>query len=187
MCRPVTLSSGSIEDAVRGALGSTGVMDDTVPFAEANGFEHNDVIGACKSLSSNDFIICKSLSKNVVRLSAEGRAVASGGSPEAVVFALVPETGSIPQDKLSEAAGMSAKVGLAKAIQNKWLLAGKDDGTKVITRAVTSIEDAVQKQMQALEGGAELPADALLLLQVLYPSHHVNKLLPQSSLVLLLF
>ena len=70
------------------------------------------------------------LSKNVVRLSTEGKTVASGGSPEAAVFALVPATGSIPQDKLAAAAGPAAKVGLAKAVQNKWLEVAKEDGAR---------------------------------------------------------
>ena len=97
-----------MEDAVRAQLASGGVIEDTVPFAEAKGFEHTSLIGVCKSLAANDFIACANLSKNVVRLSAEGKTVASGGSPEAAVFALVPASGTIPQDKLAAAAGPAA-------------------------------------------------------------------------------
>lgn len=158
-----------MEDAVRAALASSGVIEDTVPFAETNGFEHTNLIGVCKSLASNDFIACANLSKNVVRLSGEGRTVASGGSPEAEVFALVPATGSIPQDKLAAAAGPAAKVGLAKAVQNKWLEVAKEDGAKVVKRAVASIVDAVQQQLQAVEAAgdqeAAIPADALAMLK----------------------
>ena len=165
----VSAPSSLMEDAVRAALASSGVIEDTVSFAETNGFEHTNLIGVCKSLASNDFIACANLSKNVVRLSGEGRTVASGGSPEAEVFALVPATGSIPQDKLATAAGPAAKVGLAKAVQNKWLEVAKEDGAKVVKRAVASIVDAVQQQLQAVEAAgdqeAAIPADALAMLK----------------------
>ena len=158
-----------MEDAVRAQLASGGVIEDTVPFAEAKGFEHTSLIGVCKSLAANDFIACANLSKNVVRLSAEGKTVASGGSPEAAVFALVPASGTIPQDKLAAAAGPAAKVGLAKAVQNKWLEVTKEEGAKVVKRAVASIVDAVQQQLQALEAAgdqeAAIPADALAMLK----------------------
>ena len=158
-----------MEESVRAQLTSAGVIEDTVPFAETKGFEHTSLIGVCKSLAANDFIACANLSKNVVRLSTEGKTVASGGSPEAAVFALVPATGSIPQDKLAAAAGPAAKVGLAKAVQNKWLEVAKEDGAKVVKRAVASIVDAVQQQLQAVEAAgdqeAAIPADALALLK----------------------
>ena len=154
---------------MRAQLASGGVIEDTVPFAEAKGFEHTSLIGVCKSLAANDFIACANLSKNVVRLSAEGKTVASGGSPEAAVFALVPASGTIPQDKLAAAAGPAAKVGLAKAVQNKWLEVTKEEGAKVVKRAVASIVDAVQQQLQALEAAgdqeAAIPADALAMLK----------------------
>ena len=180
-----------MEDAVRAQLTSAGVIEDTVPFAETSGFEHTSLIGVCKSLAANDFIACANLSKNVVRLSAEGKTVASGGSPEAAVFALVPATGSIPQDKLAAAAGPAAKVGLAKAVQNKWLEVAKEDGAKVVKRAVASIVDAVQQQLQAVEAAgdqeAAIPADALAMLKkrnliaVRRPSPPLNALATTAS------
>merc|ERR1740115_411592 len=72
-----------MEDAVRAQLTSAGVIEDTVPFAETSGFEHTSLIGVCKSLAANDFIACANLSKNVVRLSAEGKTGASDGQHSA--------------------------------------------------------------------------------------------------------
>ena len=159
----------SIDDAIREALSSSGGIEDTVAFAEAGGFAHADVIGACKSLSSNSFIATENLSKSSIRLSEEGKAAISQGSPEALVFAIVPAKGSIAQDALGSSAGAAAKVGLSKAIQNKWLTVSKGEGGKVVSRAVDSIVDTVQQQLQAVEasGGSEdaLPADALALLK----------------------
>ena len=40
--------SSAMEDAVRAQLASGGVIEDTVPFAEAKGFEHTSLIGVCK-------------------------------------------------------------------------------------------------------------------------------------------
>ena len=38
---------------MRAQLASGGVIEDTVPFAEAKGFEHTSLIGVCKSLAAN--------------------------------------------------------------------------------------------------------------------------------------
>ena len=110
-----------MEAAIRAAVTGGGVIANTLPFAEANGFAHADLIGVCKSLETGSFIASESISASKLQLSKEGEECARLGSPEARVYALVPAAGGIPQDELLKAAGAAGKVGMAKAMQAKWL------------------------------------------------------------------
>jgi len=151
---------------VRAELTSSGVIADTVPFSSAKGFGHADLIGVCKSLASNSFIATENLSCEQTHLTKEGESAVSVGSPEAVVFSLVPEQG-IGQDELNKVAGAAAKAGLAKAMQSKWLAVEKVDGAKIVKRAVGSITDTIQQQLKdvSVSGSAAAlaPADLAVL------------------------
>ena len=158
----------SIEEALRAALAEAGAVEDTLDFASTHGFEHDAVIGACKSLQSGDFIESKTLERSVVALTKDGVEAAELGSPEARVFALVPADGTIDQDALVAAAGAVGKFGLGKAVQNKWLAVSKGEGkAKLVARAAEEVVDALQQQLKGLQisggGGALDPAELKLL------------------------
>jgi len=112
----------------------------------------------------------------------------TSGSPEAVVFGCVPAEGGIASEELDQRAGAAAKVGLSKAIQNKWLqvvkqplsadelaaaeaaaaAAGKKKAAtdrKLVQRLVGSVEDAVQAQLRAAKGGSPPPDAELAVLK----------------------
>ena len=160
-----------MEDAIKAELGASGEIPDSLPFADARGFAHADIIGVCKSLASGDFIVTKALSSTRLQLSKEGATVVELGSPEARVFALVPAGTGILQDDLIAAAGADLqKVGMAKAVQSKWLEVVKEDvpeaaaapaeggkkkaAPKRVKRAVASVTDTVQAQLKAVVAGA---------------------------------
>ena len=161
------------EAAIRDALAAQASIPDSVPFAEKHGFAHADLIGTCKSLASGSFIVTSDLSRTAIQLTKEGQQAAELGSPEARVWALVPAAGGILQDDLTAAAGADlAKVGMAKAVQAKWLSVVKEEGAvetpapeggkkkaapKRVMRAAESIDDTVQAQLKAVlaSGGAE--------------------------------
>uniref|UniRef100_A0A7S2DG68 phenylalanine--tRNA ligase n=1 Tax=Haptolina brevifila TaxID=156173 RepID=A0A7S2DG68_9EUKA len=170
-----------MEEAIKATLDADGSITDSMPFAEAKGFDHAALIGVCKSLSSAQNIEVTNKSRTCIQLSAEGRECAEKGSPEARVFAMIPPEG-ILQDELMASAGNMAKVGMAKAVQGKWLEVVKEeggappaeDGKKVapkkrVKRAVESVTDTVQTQLRAVlaANGAEdaLPAEELALLK----------------------
>ena len=85
-------------------------------------------------------------------LTKDGLDAAELGSPEARVYALVPASGDIDQDELQAAAGAAGKVGMSKAVQNKWLAVNKGEGkAKLVSRAVAAVEDAVQAQLKGVQ------------------------------------
>lgn len=117
--------------------------------------------------------------RQALQLTKEGEDAAVNGSPEAIVFGHVPIDGGILSEQLDQLSGSNAKVGLNKAVQNKWLqvvkeppteaemaaaaaAAGvkkKDAAKKRVLRAVGSIEDVVQAQLKSIQAGS-LPPDA---------------------------
>ena len=161
--------------AIRKALTLTGTIPDSLPFAEEHGFSHADIIGVCKSLASGSFISTQHLTRTAIQLTKEGHQVATLGSPEARVFALVPAQSGILQDMLAAAAGSDlAKVGMAKAVQMSWLQVIKEEAPpeeevapgsqdagkkkppstpKRLVRLVDRIEDRVQAQLKAVLAG----------------------------------
>ena len=174
-------SSGAMEETLRAALSKDGSVADSLPFAKAHGFDHAALIGVCKSLSSEKWIATESLSQTVVQLSAEGEESAKLGSPEARLYAMIPAAAGIPQEELMALAGSAGKVGLAKAIQAKWVEVVKDgedsvgeDGKKKaapkrVKRLAASVRDEVQEQLRAVQasGGSDkaLAADVLTALK----------------------
>jgi phenylalanyl-tRNA synthetase alpha chain len=174
-----------MEDALKAALEKDGVIADSLAFAEQHVFDHAALIGVCKSLSSAQNIATENLSRTVVQLSEEGLQCAQHGSPEVRVFALVPAGDGILETELMAAAGAAGKVGMAKAVQNKWLEVLKEDAPadaapaaegakkppaiKRVKRAVPSVTDSVQAQLKVVVDarGAEsaLPAEELALLK----------------------
>ena len=68
------------------------------------------------------------------------------------MYARVPTSGDIDQDELLAVTGAVGKVGMSKAVQNKWLTVSKGEGkSKLVARAVESIVDLVQMQLKELE------------------------------------
>ena len=113
--------------------------------------------------------------RQVLQLTKEGEAIVADGSPEAIVFAHVPADGGILSDNLDKLVGPTAKVGLSKAIQSKWLQVvkeplaqaeaaaaaaaeavgakKKDAAKKRVLRVASEISDVVQIQLKAVKTG----------------------------------
>jgi len=164
-----------MEEAVRCAVEGGQCIEDTQVFAERNGFAHTELVGVCKSLAAGDFITTEALSRQVLQLTKEGEAIVADGSPEAIVFAHVPADGGILSDNLDKLVGPTAKVGLSKAIQSKWLQVvkeplaqaeaaaaaaaeavgakKKDAAKKRVLRVASEISDVVQIQLKAVKTG----------------------------------
>jgi len=134
-----------MEEAIKAALESDKLIEDTYKFAGAAGFAHTDLVGVCKSLESSGFIATSTLTTSRWELTKDGEAAASSGSPEAVVFGLVPAEGGMLSDELAISGGAVVKVGLAKAIERKWL--------QVVKEAPSAEEAAAAAAAPAAEGG----------------------------------
>lgn len=147
----VSIPAGPVDEAIHLCLLRNGTVVDTLPFAVEIGVPHDILVGVCKSLSSGGFITCENLEQSQVVLTKEGEEALLLGTPEARVYCLVPLSGTIDHDVLVAAAGSAGKVGVSKAVQNKWLEVCKGEGkSKLVSRAVDSILDDVQKQLKSI-------------------------------------
>ena len=91
----------------------------------------------------------------------KGQEVAEQGSPEARVFALVPAEGGILQDALMEAAGAAGKVGMAKAVQSKWLEVREEEGGEAAAAAASEGAPASEEVEAASAAAAALRTSVL--------------------------
>ncbi len=184
-----------MEKAVHDALLNDKVVQDTLHLAHTHGMDHNALVGVCASLAANQFITTQKLETQALRLTAEGEACAQLGAPEARIYnAVDPQDGS-PLDSLSETLGAAlAKIGVAKAMERKWLqvvkepldpaaaaaaaaaaesAAAAEGGKKAkkpelkrrVLRVATDIDDAVQRQLLSVRDGAPLPKEDVALLK----------------------
>ncbi|KAG8430313.1 hypothetical protein GDO86_017995 [Hymenochirus boettgeri] len=128
---------------------------DSLELAAALGVDHQQVVGAVKSLHAlGEIIEAEQRSSKRWELSTEGEEIAQEGSQEARVFHSLPKEGLVQSELMKLPI---AKVGFSKAMSNKWIRLDKAaEGGPRIFRAVDSIEDAVKEKLQlVLQGQAD--------------------------------
>jgi len=145
-----------VESVILSTLQGTEIQN-SVEFARANSFDHQAVVGALKSLSSDGFVEMVAEDHEGWKLTDEGEEYATKGSPEAIVYSLVGADGS-DKDEIDKLAGALAKVGLSQCMQLKWLRIDKEKGGKIFKEA-SSVVDSVKDQLVAIKAGT-LPAKA---------------------------
>eukprot|EP00386_Alphamonas_edax_P014263 GDKI01043881.1.p1 GENE.GDKI01043881.1~~GDKI01043881.1.p1 ORF type:complete len:552 (-),score=218.43 GDKI01043881.1:242-1840(-) len=123
------------------------IKDSTVLALEKN-WDHNKMVGAIKSLGNLLYVTSTTFEKKSWVLTDEGKLYVTKGAPEAQVFDAVKAAGpsGIPQAQLNEQLGEVAKIGFAKAMQNKWVVMNKE--TKSIVATADSIVDDVRQVLQ---------------------------------------
>uniref|UniRef100_A0A0N5BYC0 phenylalanine--tRNA ligase n=1 Tax=Strongyloides papillosus TaxID=174720 RepID=A0A0N5BYC0_STREA len=120
---------------------------DSLLFASSKGLDHQKVIGAVKSLLSNDEVIStKDETVTQYELTEEGKAIVAEGSHEYRVWQAIGESGISQSEIMKFPFG---KLGQAKAMQNKWIAIDKSGGEVKLVRKVTNItEDTVKVQLE---------------------------------------
>eukprot|EP00055_Hartaetosiga_balthica_P009059 m.35181 g.35181 ORF g.35181 m.35181 type:complete len:492 (+) comp6590_c0_seq1:45-1520(+) len=116
--------------------------------------DHDVVVGIMKSvLSFGEVLSTNEVSTDKWSLSSEGSDVLSKGSPEAVVTLAATKEG-VSRDDINAKVGDSVgKIGLGKAIKNKWIKTEKQDGGVVVIRLVDDFVDETQILLKKLESG----------------------------------
>eukprot|EP00128_Syssomonas_multiformis_P002362 Colp12_sorted_trinity150504_noHs@7044 len=133
-------------------LDANNEVADTLKFASEQGLEHQEVVGAVKSLETKDELIStKDIKTPSWVLSDEGNQIAEEGSHEAKVFNAIPATG-ITQDELMKV-GAYAKIGFGKAVKNGWIALDKSSKPPMVTRKVESIVDSAALDLQKIKRG----------------------------------
>uniref|UniRef100_A0A0K0FVC2 phenylalanine--tRNA ligase n=1 Tax=Strongyloides venezuelensis TaxID=75913 RepID=A0A0K0FVC2_STRVS len=120
---------------------------DSLLFASSKGLDHQKVIGAVKSLLSNDEVIStKDETVTQYELTEEGKAIVAEGSHEYRVWQAIGESGISQSEIMKFPFG---KLGQAKAMQNKWIAIDKSGGEVRLVRKVNDItEDTVKVQLE---------------------------------------
>ena len=134
-------------------------IDDTFPWSKSSNFDHDTVVGAVKSLHSEEYVETKDLSTNFCTLTDEGKSILENGSHEVLVFKAVVEAGTLSQSDLEAKVGKKiAGFGMGKCMKEKWIK--KDGGGLVPLKTVDEIVDKVQEALKALADKGYSP-DAL--------------------------
>ena len=150
-----------LEAAVLGALAAgADASFDTFAQAKALGVNHQQLVGAVKSLSVDGYVSVDQASTTWLCATAEGAAVAKDGSPEYRVYAAVRDADGLAVSALEAAVGKTAaKVGLGAAMREKWLSkAPGADGAPALAVAKPDVADATRRELEPFVGLAEPPA-----------------------------
>ena len=118
----------------------SGDIADTWEWASSSGVDHQAAVGAAKSLEAEGYVTSTQLTIEFWTLTAEAQGYVASGSPEAQLFAAVPEGDGLDDAGL-EAAFPGRKeivaIGKGKAMQKKWI--AKDKASGKYKRSVSAI------------------------------------------------
>lgn len=129
---------------------------DTEDVAVRFGIDHQQIVGAVKSLQSRGVINCEPRYEKRWRLTEEGASVARDGSCEALVYYAVPPEDGITRDALSTV-GDATTIGFGRAIRLGWITrrmvaavtTGKEEDR--VYRNVSEIQDETQNVCRLIE------------------------------------
>ncbi|KAJ2157877.1 Phenylalanyl-tRNA synthetase, beta subunit, cytoplasmic [Coemansia sp. RSA 552] len=118
------------------------------------------ILGALKSLESQDKVAYKTLTTEVWTIEAEGLDQLENGSYEARIFAAVPPVGSegILVNDLKAQHGSMANLGMPKGFKNGWI---RKNGDRIV-RLVDTIVDQAQADLKTVhETGTHASKDVI--------------------------
>lgn len=144
--------------SILSALAKDGKIDDSWVFAQQLGVDHQQLVGAIKSLSADRYVVEEPLSTVYWTLTSEGKTVAAEGSPEVQLMRAVgPDGASIAA--LNQALGEVAKIGMGVCMKNKWL---QKVGDKVVALVdAAAVRDDSAAQLRAVEQGEQIAEEDL--------------------------
>ncbi|KAG5496147.1 hypothetical protein JKF63_02448 [Porcisia hertigi] len=127
------MEQASIEAAILKVLSSTDRVLST-DVAELIKVDHQDVVGAAKSLEADNYISSTMQQQMLLRLSNEGKQIMESGSPEYLVWSLLKD-GKMTQEEVSSKLGKEAmSVALANGIKSKMFMTTKKEGKVFLER-----------------------------------------------------
>ena len=121
-----------LEQLILSTLASGNDIKDSWIFAEDNKIDHQNLIGALKSLLVDAYAADEAITSSFWVLTDEGSDIATKGSPEFQVYQAVPSEGINVVD-LNSSLGDIAKIGLGPCMKNKWL---KKEGDRIVKIAL---------------------------------------------------
>lgn len=143
-------------------------FEDSEILCREKGWDHDALVGAIKSLQSEEQVTTEAMKREGWKLTGEGEDYCKNGSPEVQVFKYIKEKGSISNADLDAALGPVAKIGLGTCMKNKWVAI--DKATKVCTASVDSVDDTVQKELASLSSLDKVKIEALKKRKLVAPT-----------------
>lgn len=126
------------------------VIEDTFPWSECSGLNHATVVGAIKSLLTDQYVTAENLETSFYALTKEGEDILANGSQEILVLKALNEFRTLSMTDLQAKVGNDvAKIGMGNCMKAKW--AKKEGADLVPLKSDDEVEDAVQRQLQALK------------------------------------
>ncbi|CAD2216356.1 phenylalanyl-tRNA synthetase alpha chain [Angomonas deanei] len=123
--------------------------------AADNKVDHQEVVGAAKSLTAQGYIVADMETKPVWNISEEAKEIVEKGSPEYNLWKLLGD-GDLPQSKVQEQFGKeTTAVALANGMKSKLLKIDKSSGQPVLQRNAATASDEVRDLLQRIIGGGE--------------------------------
>ncbi len=130
----------------------TTVIEDTFPWSTASNLDHLAVVGAMKSLLTDDYLAVEELSTSFYTLTPEAESILQNGSQEILVLKTLLASGRLGLNDLQNQLENKdiAKIGMANCMKNKWI---KKDGADLVPVVTELPQDEVQLALQQLASG----------------------------------
>lgn len=158
-----------IREAVVALLDKDRSFEDSVALAQANGWDHDKLVGVLKSLEAQEQVTNAATKRDGWKLTAEGAKYSLAGSPEVQVYNAVKKLGSATNATLAAELGDDvAKAGVSAAMKSKWISVEK--ATKAMVPEVDSVTDSVKVELNSLETLSKDAMEALKKRKMVAPS-----------------
>lgn len=152
-----------LEAAILGALSSSAdARTTTLEVARIAGAEHQDVVGASKSLEADGYVLSSVTSVNQWKFTEEASAIMENGSPEFVLWTLLADGPKRQSDVVEILGKGAAAVAMSNGMRQGLFRLAKEGGSVTVGRAptVASVADGTRALLRtALEGGHVDAAD----------------------------
>ncbi|KPI88942.1 putative phenylalanyl-tRNA synthetase alpha chain [Leptomonas seymouri] len=151
------MSQTSVEDAILKAL-STSDQVSSPQLAETLKVDHQDVVGAAKSLEADGYINSEMGQQMVLKLLHEAHQIIESGSPEYLVWELLKDGRKGQEEVVSKLGKETTSVALANGIKTKMFKTVKEDGKAFLERVPgnDNVADAVRDILKTAAASADL-------------------------------
>jgi phenylalanyl-tRNA synthetase alpha chain len=141
------------------ASSSDAVISDSYEWSALHGLDHNEVVGAMKSLMVEDYVQSSDLVSTFSVLSSEAEGILLHGSQEMMVMAALLDVEEDGQQKCSRGLTVAdlqqklgsdvCKIGMGNCLKNKW---AKKDGDRIVPlkNNLDDVVDEVKASLQIL-------------------------------------
>lgn len=139
------------ENAILTYLSTNDIIEDTYPWSIEQSIDPLVVIGAIKSLHSEDYVATEDVVTSFYTLSEEADGIVKNGSQEIIVLKAIngSDDNKLSIAKLNEVVGIDiAKIGMGNCMKSKWIK--KDGNDLVALKMVNDVEDTIQSYLLSL-------------------------------------